>query len=88
VLNDSWSEVLNNHHAFLLDTEHAIFFLPGSNGGYIFSYAGDQLKLMKAVTDIQAKRAVYINDYLYIVGDQKVVVLNESDWTTVNELNF
>jgi uncharacterized secreted protein with C-terminal beta-propeller domain len=88
VLNDSWSEVLNNHHAFLLDTEHEIFFLPGSNGGYIFSYAGDKLELVKTVSDIQAKRAVYINDYLYIVGDSKVVVLNESDWTTVSELNF
>jgi uncharacterized secreted protein with C-terminal beta-propeller domain len=88
VLNDSWSEVLNNHHAFLMDTEHEIFFVPGSNGGYIFSYAGDKLELVKAVGDIQARRALYINDYLYIVGDNKVVVLNESDWTTVSELNF
>jgi uncharacterized secreted protein with C-terminal beta-propeller domain len=88
VLNDSWSEVLNNHHAFLLDSEHEIFFLPGSNGGYIFSYAGDKLTLVKSVSDIQAKRAVYINDYLYIVGDNKVVVLDESDWTTVSQLEF
>jgi uncharacterized secreted protein with C-terminal beta-propeller domain len=88
VLNDSWSEVLNNHHAFLMDTEHEIFFVPGSNGGYIFSYAGDKLELVKAVGDIQARRALYINDYLYIVGDNKVVVLDETDWTTVSELKF
>ena len=62
--------------------------MPGSNGGYIFSYAGDKLELVKAVSDIQAERAVYINDYLYIVGDNKVVVLDESDWQTVSELNF
>ena len=88
MLNDYWSDVLNTHHAFLLDSEHEIFFMPGSNGGYIFSYAGDKLELVKAVSDIQAERAVYINDYLYIVGDNKVVVLDESDWQTVSELNF
>lgn len=88
MLSDYWSDVLNTHHAFLLDSEHEIFFMPGSSGGYIFSYAGDKLTLVKTVSDIQAERAVYINDYLYIVGDNKVVVLNESDWTTVSELNF
>ena len=88
VMSDYWSDILNTHHAFLMDTEHEIFFVPGSNGGYIFSYAGDKLELVKAVGDIQAKRAIYINDYLYIVGDDQVVVLDETDWTTVSELKF
>jgi len=37
---------------------------------------------------MQAKRALFINDYLYIVGENKIVVLNETDWETVNELVF
>ena len=85
-LDDYWSEISSTHHAFLLDKKHEIFFLPGSRGGYIFSYAGDVLKLEKAVSDILARRAVYIEDYLYIIGDEKIVVLDETDWSKVNEL--
>lgn len=88
ILEDSWSDVLNTHHAFLLDEAHEIFFLPGSNSGYIFSYEGNTLELVKVVSDIQANRAIYIGDNLYIVGDNKIVVLNELDWQVVNELAF
>ncbi|OQX00657.1 hypothetical protein BWK69_01000 [Candidatus Parcubacteria bacterium A4] len=88
VLNEYWSEILDNHHAFLMDEKQEVFFLPGSQGGYIFSYKGDQLKLVKAVSDISAKRAIYINDYLYIIGDNKIVVLNEIDWTRVSKLDL
>lgn len=87
-LTDYWTEVSSTHHAFLLDKKHQIFFLPGSHGGYVFSYQGDRLELKKAVSGIQAKRALYINDYLYIIGETKLTVLNESDWTEVNELEF
>ncbi|PKP55212.1 MAG: hypothetical protein CVT89_09125, partial [Candidatus Altiarchaeales archaeon HGW-Altiarchaeales-2] len=76
LLDESWSDILNTHHAFLLDTKHEIFFLPGSKGGYVFSYKDDKLKLIKAVSEISARRAIYINDYLYIIGDDKIVVLN------------
>jgi uncharacterized secreted protein with C-terminal beta-propeller domain len=88
LLDESWSEVLSTHHAFLLDKKHNIFFLPGSKGGYIFSYENNKLKLVKAISQISAKRALYINDYLYIIGDDKITVLNEIDWEKVNELNF
>jgi len=88
ILKEYWSDILNTHHAFLSDEKHKIFFLPGSNGGYVFSYENDSLKLQKAVSDMQAKRALFINDYLYIVGENKIVVLNETDWETVNELVF
>lgn len=87
-LDEYYTDVQNNHHAFLLDTKHNVFFLPGGKGGYVFFYQNNELKLIKAISDIQAKRAVYINDYLYIVGDDKIVVLNEVDWEKMNELSF
>ena len=62
--------------------------MPGSKGGYVFSYNNDELKLQKAVSGIRARRAIYINDYLYIIGDNKITVLNEIDWEKVNELEF
>ena len=88
LLDEYWSDVLNTHHAFLLDAKHKIFFLPGSRGGYIFSYENDKLKLIRAVSGIAAKRAIYINDYLYIVGEDKLIVLDETNWEEINSLKF
>jgi inhibitor of cysteine peptidase len=87
-LDEYWTEVSNNHHAFLQDADHQIFFLPGSKGGYVFSYNDNKLSLQKAASDIVAKRALYINDYLYIIGENKLVVLNEKTWEKVNQLDY
>lgn len=88
VLEEYWSDILNTHHAFLLDSRHEIFFMPGQKGGYIFSYSNDKLSLKKAVSDISARRAIYLDDYLYIIGDNEIVVLNEIDWQEVNSLDL
>ncbi len=87
-LNEYWTEVSNNHHAFLQDPRHKIFFIPGSNGGYVFSYENNKLTLKKAVSDITAKRALFIDDFLYVIGENKIVVLNENDWSTVKSLSL
>ena len=88
ILDESWSDILSTHHAFLLDKKHNIFFLPGQKGGYIFSYQNGKLKLVKAIDQTSVRRAIYINDYLYIIGDTKISVLNETDWERVNDLNL
>ncbi len=87
LLEEYWTDVLNNHHAFLIDAKHNIFFLPGNKGGYIFSY-DNKLRLERAVSNISPKRAIYINDYLYIISDDKIVVLNENGWEEVNDLDL
>lgn len=87
-LDEYHSEAVTNHHAFLMDPENEIFFMPGGNGGYIFSFSGNQLSLKRVVTDVSAKRAVYINDYLYIAGDDKLVVINLDGYEEVNRLSF
>ena len=83
ILAENWSEVLSNHKAFLMDEKHSIFFIPGSQGGYVFSYAGDKLSLAKAVSGYDVKRAVYLNDYLYVVGQNNITVLDENTWIQV-----
>ena len=88
LLDEYWTEVSSTHHAFLLDDRHQVFFLPGGKGGYIFSYKDNLLNLTRAVSETNVRRAIYINDYLYIIGDDKIVVLNEADWEKVNELIF
>ncbi|MFA6285176.1 MAG: beta-propeller domain-containing protein [Parcubacteria group bacterium] len=87
-LDEYYSEISATHHAFLLDAKHQIFFLPGTKGGYIFSYAGDNLSLVKAVSDIQAKRAVYVDNFLYVIGENKLVVLDEKNWEKAGELEL
>ena len=87
-LDEYWSDILNTHHAFLQDAANSVFFLPGSKGGYVFSYAGGQIKMVKAVSGVNAKRALYINDYLYILADDRITVLNEKDWTEANKLEL
>ncbi len=87
-LDEYYSEVNNNHHAFLLDKEHQIFFLPGSQGAYIFSYADNQLSLKKTVSDFRTRRALYIDHYFYILSDQKMLILDENNWEKVKELEL
>lgn len=88
VLEEYWSDILNTHHAFLLDPRHKVFFMPGGNGGYIFSYDGDKLSIKKAVSGISAKRAVFIDDYMYIAGDNKIIVLDENSWERTGQLDL
>jgi uncharacterized secreted protein with C-terminal beta-propeller domain len=87
-LDEYWSDILDTHHAFLLDSKHQVFFLPGRRGGYIFSYKNNNLELRRAVSEIAARRAIYLDDFLYIIGDNKIVVLNEINWEEVNELEL
>jgi len=72
----------------LLDKKHEIFFLPGSKGGYVFSYKDDKLSLVKAVSQVSTKRAIYIDDYLYIISDREIIVLNELNWEKINEIEL
>jgi uncharacterized secreted protein with C-terminal beta-propeller domain len=84
-LKEHWSDLLRTHHAFMIDPKHEIFFLPAATGGYIFSYK-DKLELLKAI-DMPAIRALYIDDYLYVIG-KKIVVYDEITWEKVNELDL
>jgi len=88
MLDEYYSEALNNHHAFLMDDKHKIFFMPGSKGGYIFLYEGNKLKLERVVAYTYPKRALFINDFLYIITHNNLVVLDENNWERIGELEF
>lgn len=87
-LDEYWSEILNTHHAFLLDSKHKVFFMPGGKGGYVFSFENDKLILKKAVEGNNIKRALYIDDYMYIVAENKLTVFDEKTWDTLKELTL
>lgn len=87
ILDEHWSAISESHHAFLHDEKHGVFFIPASRGGYIFSYQNG-LTLEKAVDMKQPQRAVYIDDYLYILGESEMVVLDETTWNRVKTLQL
>ena len=87
ILDEYWSEILNNHHAFLIDPKNQLFFLPAGNKGYIFSFKEGKLYLEKVVSMNIIKRAIFINDYLYILGD-KIFVFDEKTMQKIKELSL
>jgi len=88
ILDEYWSEALNNHHAFLQDEDNKVFFMPGSQGGYVFSYADGKLAMLSAVSGVQVERAVYLDNYLYLVGQDKITVLDEKNWNKAKEFDL
>jgi uncharacterized secreted protein with C-terminal beta-propeller domain len=88
LLNEYWSEALDNHRAFLQDKKHQVFFIPGSQGGYVFSYVGDKLKLETAISGSNILRAIYLDDNMYLIGTEKIIVLDEKTWEKIKEFDL
>lgn len=87
-LSEGWTEVNNNHRAFLRDPDHDLFFIPGGQGGYIFSWDDTSITLQKAVSGYGVRRAIYIDEVMYIIGDSTITALSLPDLTEVNELSL
>ncbi|MBI3459182.1 beta-propeller domain-containing protein, partial [Candidatus Azambacteria bacterium] len=88
LLDESWTEVESNHHAFLRDPKHKVFFIPSGKGGYVVSYDSDKLGLAATVAVNQVKRALFIEDNLYIVAENKITVLDEVTWKETKDFRF
>ncbi len=88
LLDEYWSEATNDHRAFLADTDHKVFFVPGSRGGYVLSYDRNTLSLKKAVSGQSIRRALYIGDTLYVIGDTAITAFNENTWEKKGEVNI
>jgi inhibitor of cysteine peptidase len=87
-IGEHWTEVEGNHNAFLHDPEHKVFFLPAEDGGYVLSYENDELTLTKTVSGYDVERAIYIDDYMYILSRDEIVVFDENSWEKIDELKM
>lgn len=88
LLPDYWSDILSTHLAFLQDKEHKVFFVPASSGGYIFGYEKGELSLVQTIAGQLVKRALYINDNLYLISNQKITVVSEDNWEVVKTFEW
>ena len=83
-----WSDVLSNYRAFLLDKRFKVFFVPAGKAVYVFSYKDKKLDLVKSVVVNNPKRALYIDDYAYIVGQREIVAVDENSWERIGEISI
>ncbi len=88
MLDEYWSEAISNPRAFLADPEKNIFFLPGGQGGFVFSYDNDTLSLAKAVKDDRVKRALFVGDTFFIVSNDAIYFYDERTWEKKGKLQF
>ena len=87
ILDDYYSEVSSSHHAFQIDRENEVFFLPGSEGGHFFSYE-DGLEQVKEVEMRDVKRGAFVNQNFYVFNDYNATVVDMESWETVREIQF
>jgi len=85
LLDEFWSEATDDRRAFLADPKHKVFFLPGSQGGYVVSYEGNALSLKKAVAGQSIRRAIFIGDTLYVISDASITSYDENTWEKKGE---
>ncbi|WP_254527768.1 beta-propeller domain-containing protein [Natrinema gelatinilyticum] len=80
-----YSAVSRTHTAFLQDETHGVFFMPGGEQSYVFDYTGGELEEVARV-DLggAGARAMYVDDYLYVFGENQAVVIDETNWEVVN----
>jgi uncharacterized secreted protein with C-terminal beta-propeller domain len=89
ILNEYWSDILDNFHAFLLDNKHEIFFIPGYRKAYLFSYKDNKLEIKKEISSLTSiERAIYIDDYLYLISRSNIIIFDENTFDKVKELNL
>lgn len=86
LLDEFYSEIIDNHHAFLLDRDNQLFFIPASMGGYIVSYNNQGLELKHAFNENGVKRGLYIDKYFYLISSQKLRAFDINNWEEINEL--
>jgi len=86
--NEYYTEILDNHKAFLVNTNNKQFFIPSFDASYIFSFKNNELKIIKKVNQQNLKRGVYLNNKYYFVNDEKITSYDFENLNLVDELNF
>jgi uncharacterized secreted protein with C-terminal beta-propeller domain len=83
ILDARFSAVAETHRAFLMDRNYGVFFLPTPEAGYVYSYEGDGADTLTREATVPvdgARRAIYLDDYMYVFGDREAVVVDETTW--------
>ncbi|WP_226005099.1 beta-propeller domain-containing protein [Natrinema salinisoli] len=87
--DERYSDVSRTHTAFLQDEAHGVFFVPGSEHSYVFDYRDGELEEVARV-DLggPGTRAMYVDDYLYVFGQDEAIVLDETTWEETTRIEL
>jgi len=86
-LDEYWTDIDDNHQAFYLDAANNVFFVPAAKGGYIFGFTEDKLSLKSPVSGVTAVRAIGVKNYLILIGDERIVAVDESTLEKVSRVD-
>ncbi len=87
-LNDYWADFSAGWRAFARDDAGKMFFLPAAKGGWLFSYAENQLLMKKNIAGINAARAFFDKGNLYLAGDDGVEIFSAGDFSKLKTIKF
>lgn len=99
VIEDYGSEAIYNHKALIVEPEKNLIMFPGGDATYyVYSYEDGKFT-ERGCFEIgtenerhywywQHSRGLYIGDYLYLLCDQVVFVVDMNTFETVRELSF
>jgi len=93
-LEDTYSEALYNHHAILVNAEKNIIGFATNNEYLVYGY-GDEGFYQRATIKLTAEeyswassRGIYIGDIFYVVNEERITVLDMSDFSFMAEINL
>lgn len=89
VLPEYWSLALYNPHAFLWDKDNGILVIPANNHGYVFKIDDNKITLkMDDKHKTRVLRSLYINNYLYILSNNEIHIINMNNWKIINKIGL
>ncbi|MGI6012661.1 MAG: beta-propeller domain-containing protein [Oscillospiraceae bacterium] len=95
-IDADWSIALNNHKAILISAEQNLIAFPTDSGYLIYGYSATEGFSLQAEIAFDSDywyscydaRGLYIDDTVYIVGDDALFVLSMTDFTTIAQLSY
>lgn len=87
LLNDYWADISDKYKSFAFDSWNNLIFAPSAKGGYIFDMTNDKFALKKTISGISPMRVLHSNDYLYLISNQQIVVVDETSLAKVSIIN-
>lgn len=89
IMQAYWSDVLNNHHAFLWDAANRIAAIPAGHSYYLFRINNDSITLKKLVNmGWSPLRAAYIDNFIYAFSNNQAAVVDEETFNVIKTLNI
>lgn len=87
ITSEYWSEAVTNHHAFVYHPSRNLVILPIGSEDYIFNIENNKITLTKIIGQ-DAVRNVYIDEYLYVITNDRVIVYTLDDFNEVKRIDL